>query len=129
MLVAFMSFGMLTAHAAGTDLGGNPPAASTDLGGNPPSGAASGNLLVNPLKSIDSLPELLQALLGGLVEIGTIVLILALVWVGFSFVRAQGKPEELKKARSALVWTIIGGGILLGAQAISNLIQSTVSSL
>ncbi|HEV7121224.1 MAG TPA: pilin [Candidatus Paceibacterota bacterium] len=97
---------------------------------NPASGGnTSGTLLVNPLKGITSLPDLLKAVLGAIMEIGTIVLILALVWVGFSFVRAQGNPEELKKARSALVWTIIGGAILLGAQALSDVIQSTVNNL
>lgn len=93
------------------------------------SGDNSGTVLVNPLKGISSLKDLLNAILKALIDIGTIVLILAFVWVGFSFVRAQGKPEELKKARSAFMWTIIGGAILLGAQAISEVISATVKSL
>jgi hypothetical protein len=93
------------------------------------SGDTSGTLLVNPLKNITSLPALLDAIIKAIVEIGTIVLILALIWVGFSFVRAQGNPTEIAKARSALVWTIIGGAILLGAQALSTVIQSTAQGL
>jgi len=93
------------------------------------SGGTGGELLVNPLKNIDSLRLLLKAVLGALLEIGTIVLILALIWVGFSFVRAQGNPKEIEKARAALIWTVIGGAILLGAQALADVIQSTVQNL
>ncbi len=101
--------------------------AASDGSGSGTSGG--GNLLVNPLKNISSLPDLLNAIIGALVDIGTIVLILAFIWVGFTFVRAQGKPAELEKAKSALIWTIIGGAILLGAKALSVVIQSTVQSL
>lgn len=96
---------------------------------NQATGDNSGTLLVNPLKNITSLSDLLDAVLKAILEIGTIVLILALIWVGFSFVRAQGNPKALAQARSALVWTIIGGAILLGAEALSAVIQSTVSNL
>ncbi len=110
-----------------------PAVQSTNPGTTPsPSSGASctgTNCLVNPLKSISSLPDLLKAVLAAAVQIGGIVLVLALVWVGFSYVRAQGKPEELKKAHSALLWTIIGGAILLVAQALSDVIQSTVNTL
>lgn len=114
-------------------LGGGNTQAPGLGGGNPGSGdtqtTSNGTGLVNPLKNITDLPTLMSALIDGLIQIGTIVLILAFIWVGFLFVRAQGKPEEIKKARSAFVWTIIGGLILLGAKAISTLIASTVSSL
>lgn len=92
-----------------------------------PGTTGSGNL-INPL-GVSSLPALLNVVLAALVQIGGIVLVIAFVWVGFSFVIAQGKPEALKKARSALVWTIIGAAILLGAQALSTVIQSTVNAL
>lgn len=85
--------------------------------------------LVNPLQNIDSFPDLLNAIIGAIVDIGFIVLILMLVFVGFKFVAAQGREEELRNARSALVWTVIGGLILLGAEAISLVVQSTAEAL
>ncbi|KND49464.1 MAG: hypothetical protein AB203_00040 [Parcubacteria bacterium C7867-008] len=85
-------------------------------------------MLVNPVP-FDSLPELLTAVLGGLLDIGVIVLTLAFVFIGFSFVRAQGNPEALKKAKNALLWTVIGGAILLGAQLIAEVIKSTVDAI
>jgi hypothetical protein len=90
---------------------------------------SQGQVLANPLQSINSLDDLLKAILAAIVKLGAILLTVALVWVGFLFVKAQGNPGEIKTARSALIYTLIGGLILLGAQAISLVIQSTVSAL
>ena len=97
--------------------GGGTPAEPTKIG------------LTNPLNKIDSLPAFLDAILRAVVEIGTIVLTLALVYVGFKFVTAQGNQEKLSSARSALMWTVIGGLILLGAQTLGLVIRGTVESL
>jgi hypothetical protein len=85
--------------------------------------------LKNPLNNINSFPEFLTAILGGVVQIGTIILIMMLVYVGFLFVAARGNAEKLQGAKSALVWTIIGGLILLGATSIQLVIQGTVDSI
>lgn len=92
-------------------------------------GGDTGGTLVNPLNSINSLPELLTAILKGVVEIGAIFLTLMLVYVGFLFVAARGNEEKIRSARDALMWTVIGGLILLGAEAISLVIQATVKTL
>ncbi len=91
-------------------------------------GSLSGGL-INPLRGVDSFPDFLRAILGGIVEIGTIVLIMMLVYVGFLFVAARGNAEKLQGAKSALVWTVIGGLILLGATSIQLVIEGTVNSL
>jgi len=88
----------------------------------------TGITLQNPLK-VDSLTDLLKLVLDAVVKLGTIALTLAIIWVGFMFVMARGNEEKIRTARSALVWTIIGGLILLGAQAIGLVIQSTVNTL
>ena len=123
VLVAGVGFG-IPAYAAETGT-----ANSVEQGTANTVPATSGaTFLVNPLK-IDSLPALLNTVVDAVLELGVIVLILAFVWVGFSFVRAQGNPEALKKARAAFFWTIVGGAILLGAKAIADLINATVQSL
>ncbi|MEK9160893.1 MAG: hypothetical protein AAB440_02565, partial [Patescibacteria group bacterium] len=81
--------------------------------------------LVNPLK-VGTVEELLALVLKAVVNIGTIVLVLMLVYVGFLFVVGQGNEEKISEAKKALMWTVIGGLDLLGAQAISLVIQSTV---
>ena len=84
--------------------------------------------LQNPLNA-GSIPELIGVVLRAVVQLGSIVLVLALVWVGFLFVAAQGAEEKIREARNALVWTVIGGLILLGATAISAAIQATAQAL
>lgn len=105
--------------------GGNPNTTFTAAGGGNPN---SNGLLVNPLKA-DSLEELLMIVLDAAIKLGGIVITLALIWVGFLFVKAQGNPTEIKKAREALVYVVIGALILLGAKAILTVIQDTVNSL
>ncbi len=84
--------------------------------------------LNNPIKS-DSIVELVEAILGGVVKIGTPIITLAIIYCGFLFVVAQGKPEKITKAREALLYTLIGTAILLGAYSIALLISSTVQAL
>lgn len=93
-------------------------------------GQSSGNVtLVNPLGTGTTLNTLLDDILQFVVRIGSIVVILMLVYVGYMFVVAQGKPEEISKAKQALMWTVIGALVLLGAEAIAQGIQATVQAL
>ena len=121
-----------TSGTSGGLTGGDTSGAPGGLSGGDTSGAKGsegGVFLTNPLNNIDSLPELLTAILKGVVEIGAIFLTVMIVYVGFLFVAARGNEEKISSARSALVWTVVGGLILLGAQAISLVIQETVKTL
>ncbi len=84
--------------------------------------------LTNPLNAPD-LQTLISEILAYVVQIGTILLTLMLIFVGFQFVMARGNPEAVGKARSALLWTVVGGLLLLGASALSAVISSTVQAL
>ncbi|HUQ30214.1 MAG TPA: hypothetical protein VM103_01700 [Candidatus Paceibacterota bacterium] len=85
--------------------------------------------LENPLGPGITLNELIVEVLQLVVTIGAIVVVLMLVYVGFMFVMARGEPGAISEARTALMWTIIGALILLGAQAIAIGIQETVTEL
>jgi len=67
--------------------------------------------------------------LEGVVKIGIPIVALAIIYCGFLFVQARGKPEAIKKAKDALIYTIIGAAILLGSWAIAQLISETVLEL
>lgn len=82
--------------------------------------------LINPLKAGYSLSQLLSDILSFVVEIGTVVIVLMVIFVGYKFVMAQGSDTKLIEARKMLLWTIVGALILLGAQAIAAAIQATV---
>lgn len=124
---AFSSPQNVFAQSTGT-INGTPKEGTINGTPSPTPTAANSVTIQNPLK-VDSLTALLQLVLKAVVYLGTIALTLALIWVGFMFVMARGNAEKLSTARSALVWTIIGGLILLGAQAIGLVIQSTVNTL
>ena len=92
--------------------------------------------LINPLSSgncnstnTDCLGAFLNSILEFIIRIGTVVIILMMVYVGYLFVVAQGNSSKIEEARRALLWTIVGALILLGAQAIAIGIQSTVQAI
>lgn len=84
--------------------------------------------LVNLLK-FNSVPELINGILELMVRIGSILLVFFLVLTGFKFVAAQGNPEAVSQARTALMWVLIGGLILVAAQALSLVIGAAITSL
>ena len=82
----------------------------------------------NPL-AFGTLPEFLVALLDIVILIMVPVIVVMLVYSGFLFVTAGGNVEKIKKAKTGILWTMIGAIIILGAQALSIGIEGTVDSL
>lgn len=115
---------MTTTSGAGTCQLVSPAQPTTPAG----TSSGGGTGLFNPLKA-NSLEGLLADVLAFVARLGFIVVVVMIIWVGFMFVAAQGNSEKISKARTALLWTIIGGLILIGAQAIALLVQATASSL
>ncbi len=87
--------------------------------------------ICNPLagKGIGTVQDFIRVLLEGVLKIGIPVVALAIIYCGFLFVTAVGNSEKIKKAREALIYTLIGAAILLGSWAIAKLIAETVTSL
>jgi len=107
--------------------GGTGPGTVTP--GTGPGTVAPNVTLINPLNSGISLTSFLNNILDFIINIGSVVVILMLVFVGYKFVVAQGKDTALVEARKMLLWTIIGALVLIGAKAISAGILATVQSL
>jgi hypothetical protein len=61
--------------------------------------------------------------------VGIPVLIFFLILSGILFVTAQGNEEKLKHARTMLMWTAIGGVIIVGAPVIAEAIANFAGSL
>lgn len=100
------------------------PAPQSDPGG--------GVKLLNPLGGpggAASLEELVNSVLSFVIRLGTIVVVVMMVYVGYLFVTARGNPGEISKAREALKWTVVGALILLGSQALTAGIIATVRAL
>ncbi len=85
--------------------------------------------LDNPLKNTSNLTDFMDHLLTGITFLLTPVVVVMFLWTGFLFVKAQGVAEEITKARDALMYTLIGAALVLGAKGLSEVIRSTISKL
>jgi len=110
--------------AQNSGAGGNPPI-NSGAGGNPP-GVNSSGKITNPIPNISTINGLIKTILEAVIKIGIPIVALAIIYCGFLFVSAIGKPEGIKKAKDALLYTVIGSAILLGAWTIAQLISDTV---
>jgi hypothetical protein len=82
----------------------------------------------NPLGNI-TLQGLLEKLIAIIIYFMTPIITLMIVYTGFLFVRAQGNPAKLTEARTALMWSLIGAVIVLGALGIASAVRGTVNSI
>jgi|SRR3989344_1453488 len=93
-------------------------------------GTTSGQIikLKNPLK-VNSIAEFLKLILDIVTLFALPIIIFFIIYAGFLFVTAQGKPDQITKARNALLWSVVGGVIILGANLLLTVIQGTVGTL
>ncbi|MEX0933566.1 MAG: hypothetical protein WDZ74_02305 [Candidatus Paceibacterota bacterium] len=73
--------------------------------------------------------DLFRLILDGLILLATPIVIVMVIYAGFLFVTAQGNVTKLETAKRAIAYALIGALILLGASAISALIQGSIESL
>jgi len=91
-----------------------------------PDGALSYKLC-NPLR-FNTLESLIVGILNVLLVIAVPIIVFFIIFAGFSYVTAQGNPEKIKQASRSLTYAIIGGVLILGAVAISEILQNVVES-
>jgi hypothetical protein len=86
------------------------------------------DVLQNPLGAggIQTFTDFIAKILNIIIMIGIPIVVLALIWAGFLYVKAQGDPGAITKAHKALLWTIVGAALLIGSGAIANAIKDTV---
>lgn len=100
--------------------------AADDISGEP---CDTSGKLCNPIPDVTSIPGLIEKILTNVLKIGIPVIALAIIYCGFLFVSARGKPEAITKARDALLYTLIGAAILLGSWAIATVLVNTMGAL
>ncbi len=144
ILVLGVSFGVpVIAFAQSSPASGSSGTSGSSLGSgvNTPVGSSLGQpsnivTLINPLQGMDCssgngncLASFLNSILDFVITIGSIIVILMLVYVGYLFVVARGNDSKITEARQALLWTVIGALVLLGAKAIAIGVCETVKSI
>ncbi len=94
---------------------------------------AGGNVisetLENPLGNTGTIYIFLQKVLKVVADIGFPIAVLAIIYSGFLYVKAQGNDTKLSEAKSALTWSIVGTAVILGAWVLAKAIEGTISVL
>jgi len=90
---------------------------------------ASAQTLKNPLK-VDSFEGLFQNVLSDIIiPVSTAIGVVFIIWAGFGFVIAQGKPEDINKAKKRLLYVLIGVGIIISSEIILDLLLNTLTEI
>lgn len=89
------------------------------------------NFLYNPTcqAGINNIQDFIAAFLKAVVEISLPILTLFIVYAGFKFVLARGRPEELAKAKMNFLYIILGAILILGAWVLASLIGATATQV
>lgn len=82
----------------------------------------------NPIK-FSTLNGFIKGILEGVIKIGIPLIALAIIYSGFLYVTAMGNSEKLKDAHKALLYTVVGAALILGAWTLAQLITDTVLAL
>ena len=81
----------------------------------------------NPLRDeAQSAEGLILVILNALITIAIPIVTLMIIYAGFLYVTARGNAEQTKKATTALTYAIIGAILIIGAVAITGIMQETI---
>ena len=88
---------------------------------------ATSGCLPNPLK-VSSVSDLLYLAVDIATYIGVVLAVIFLIYAGFKYIAAQGNSVKITEAHHFLLAVVIGIAILIGASAIVNVIENTLTS-
>lgn len=116
--ILYIAFTTLTSNVFATNHDGG----VDGLGGCSPSDSC----IENPLQS-QTIPEFILKIIDVLLVFALPIIVLYIMYAGFLFVTANGNESQLTQAKNALLWSVVGGVIALGAKLILEVIQGTVA--
>ena len=82
----------------------------------------------NPIGA-ETIQQLIIQITSAMVLVMSPVIVLMLIYSGFLFVQGANDPDTLKKAKTTLLYTVIGAAMILGAKGIALAIQATIVQL
>lgn len=112
---------------AGNEGGGVP--GGNETGGSGTAGNYTGQFSIqfkNPLK-VNSIMCLIYLVFRILVNILAVVIGIYILFAGYRFIAAQGRPEKLNDARRNFYHVVIGASLILGAYAIVSIFINTIN--
>ncbi|MBI2507090.1 MAG: hypothetical protein HYW09_00565 [Candidatus Niyogibacteria bacterium] len=89
----------------------------------------SAQILENPLGETKTFGEVILKLAQVITTVGIPLAGIFIIYSGFLFVTARGSDEQLKKAKTTFLWTIVGTILIVGAWAIANALNEFAKGL
>ena len=89
---------------------------------------AGGTCLDNPLR-FPNIERFIEGVLQAVVMIALPVITVFIVYAGFKYIFARGKPGEISKAHENFKYVIIGTILILSAWVLATLIGGTITQL
>ena len=75
----------------------------------------------------------LKTIFMNILDVAQVIMImiatLYLLYAGFMFVTAKGDPARIKSAQNALLWGLVGAGLILTAEVLAYAIGDTVKEV
>ena len=91
-------------------------------------GTAGGNVvLTNPLGA-DTIPAILDRIINFMLILAGPIAVLMLVYAGYLFVVGGTKEESIKKARSIILYVVIGIAVLVLSKAIVSVVIDVINT-
>lgn len=85
--------------------------------------------LENPLKA-NSFEGLFSDVLSNvIIPVTALIGVVFIIFAGFKFVTAQGKPEKVTEAKKRLMYVLIGVGIIIASEVILDLLLNTLTQI
>lgn len=94
-----------------------------------PSVSAGQNTLVDPLSNISSIPQFFAAIIEILLVFAIPFVVFFIIYAGFLFVTARGNADKIEQAKKALLYALVGGLLILGANLLMEIITNTVEQV
>lgn len=110
-------------HSVAGTSGGGLGEGSTGEGG-----LENGVSLTNPLGDV-TLIGLFETILGVVMIFAVPLITFFIIYAGFKYVTARGNEQTISEAHKALLYALIGGLLILGANVLIDVIQGTVDSV
>jgi len=95
--------------------------------GSSTSSATFGVAFENPLNA-DNVWELINNLIDFIYTISIPLLVIVVLWAGFTMITSGGKPENFKKGQNILLYAAIGFGIILLSKGVAYIVSDILNA-
>lgn len=76
----------------------------------------------------ESIEDLVVGILNILIIIAIPIIVLFIIYAGFLYVTANGNVSQIEQATRALTYSVIGGVLVIGAVALSEVVANVVGA-